>query len=68
VWSWFTELDATRQSFMAHGPITHTEIRNWAFNLQIELLPIEVRALMAVDRAFLLHSYSESRKKAEKGQ
>jgi hypothetical protein len=67
VWEWFIELDATRQNGMGIGPITHTELRNWSANLQVHPLPFEVRAIMAIDRAFLIHSNSTSGTKDSKG-
>ena len=38
LWQWFEELLST-------GPLTYTEIRNWADLMRYKLLPEEVQAL-----------------------
>lgn len=66
IWEWFFELDSTRNNGMAHGPITNVEITAWAEGMGIDLMPIERRALLAIDKAFLIHSNSDSKSKSEK--
>lgn len=56
IWEWFFELDSTRLNNMAAGPITNVEITFWANGMGYDLLPIERKALLAVDRAFQIHN------------
>lgn len=54
VWRWFAELHATR----GHGqwgalPISHTEIAAWAALTDARPTVFEVRAIRAIDDAFL---------------
>lgn len=62
VWSWFGELDATRQNGMSIGPITNVEIDRWAHLMKIELLPIEVRAIREIDIAYINNHHSKDKK------
>ena len=63
IWEWFYELDSTRINNMTAGPITNQEITFWSNGMGYDLLPIERKALLAVDRAFLIHNSKSSEKK-----
>ncbi len=41
---------------MGVGPITNVEITAWAQGMRYDLMPFERRAILAVDRAYLIHS------------
>lgn len=56
IWEWFYELDSTRINGMSAGPITNVEITAWSDGMGYDLLPIERKALLAVDRAFQMHN------------
>lgn len=62
IWDWFHELDKTRQNNMGHGPITYVEFNNWAFRMRIDPTSYETKALMEVDKAFLIHSHTRDKK------
>ena len=54
VWAWFWELSAARGSNgFAPMPVTHLEIEAWARMVGAELAEWEVRAIRAMDVAFL---------------
>jgi hypothetical protein len=62
VWSWFRELDATRQNSMSIGPITNVEIDHWARLMNIDLLPFEVQAIREIDIAYINNHNSKDKK------
>ena len=54
VWHWFCELSAARGSTMGGFlPLSFTEIEAWARLYSVELQPWHVRAIRAMDTAFL---------------
>lgn len=59
IWEWFFELDATRQNGMGLGPLTNQEIYFWAHLQKKHILSLEVTALLAVDRAYIIHHNSK---------
>lgn len=66
IWGWFWELSGRRHS----GPeaLTFADIGQWASLLQIELLPEEVRMLMAMDDQYLRAVREEQTAARERAQ
>jgi len=53
IWNWWTELHQTRPTGMDEGHITYTEIHNWSTLLKINVTPLEIRCIMALDSAYI---------------
>lgn len=55
IWDWFWQLNGRRQSGQSGSqPLTHAEIKSWAELTDTDITPAEVRALIAMDDAFLV--------------
>lgn len=63
IWEWFLELDSIRNNSFSIGPITHQEIESWDRLNKLDIQPFEVRALRAVDKAYLIHNNSQKKEK-----
>ena len=53
IWEWWLDLQKTRPIGMQAGHITYTEIFNWSTLLKINVIPFEIRCIMALDSAYL---------------
>lgn len=63
IWDWFTELNAARPANgMCIGPIPYSEIAVWAKLMQLNLLPFEIKALRAIDEAYVTHCNTKDKK------
>lgn len=56
IWIWFLELSGTRQNGMGVNPITYQEIHAWSVVNELvgTISQFEIRAIKAIDRAFLV--------------
>lgn len=66
VWSYYTELAATRQnSGMGVSPICHREITAWSDGMGYNVTPFERKALVKIDNAFIAFANSKVKTKGK---
>ncbi len=53
LWEWFWELHSGRSYGLAANPLTFAEIASWASLVEAQPMPAEVRAIKAMDAAYL---------------
>jgi hypothetical protein len=64
LWSYFLELNNTRQSGMGVSSITYSEISAWCYLCDITLSPFEVKVIKLLDSVFVEHYNKESDKES----
>lgn len=62
IWIWFLELNATRQNGMGVNPISFTEIKSWIDVTEKSISQFELKALRAIDQAYLIHQNEKEKK------
>lgn len=63
IWRWYVELDEERTAGMDLDPITSPVIESWARLNRIRPIPFEVKALRAIDKAYM--KFHRSKRKDE---
>lgn len=64
IWDWWVTLQASRPIGMESGHITYAEIESWSRLVKINVIPFEVRCIMALDSLYLACSKEQQGRKA----
>lgn len=67
IWDWWIALHSTRQMGMAANPVTYQEVLSWSTLLKINVIPFEVRCIMALDSAYLRCRAEQQARKTASG-
>lgn len=63
IWDWYTDINSFRLNGMGVGPILPTEIEAWGRLMKYDLIPIEVKGLLEIDKAFQIHANTDKKDK-----
>lgn len=68
VWGWFLDLHRSRGSGFGPEALSHREIAAWAALAEVQLEQWELRALRALDSAWMDQAAKQVTKKAKRGK